>query len=393
MINSADHDHANIVSLPAVSALLVNYNTAALTRNSVASLRAQTVRNPVSGAEGVEVIVVDNASRPDERCILDGLDAVVVFNDENRGYGAALNQALARASGEFILFSNSDTWYFPGALQKLLENFQRLPRCGAVGPRLWWDLEREFLLPPSDPVTPLSFLRDTLVRRSPFWLRYWAKRWRRLALAYWRAQEPMEQPLLSGACLLTRRDVVAVCGGFDERFHLYYEDTDWCRRVRAKGYRLYYAPAAEVAHLYNQSARQATSTAQQAAVASLEHYFRKHYGVWSWQFVSWATTQVWSRASQAEITEDYIDLGCLTAPPSCAVPEKGRELHLLQLSPQPSCLPAIAHFLAAPQFTLSEKVWEQLAEGEFFAQLFALPDLQLQGQWRWRKEKMEASGL
>ncbi|HXG19094.1 MAG TPA: glycosyltransferase family 2 protein [Methylomirabilota bacterium] len=378
-------------SPPAVSALIVNYNTAVLTGNSVSSLRAQTVRNPVSGAEGVEVIVVDNASRPDERCILGGLDAVVVFNDENRGYGAALNQALARARGEFLLFSNADTWYFPDALQTLLDHLQLLPRCGAVGPRLWWDLEREFLLPPSDPVTPVSFLRDILVRRSPFWLRYWAKRWRRLALAYWCAREPMEQPLLSGACLLTRRDVVAVCGGFDERFHLYYEDTDWCRRVRSKGYRLYYAPEAEVAHLYNQSARQATEAARQAAAASVEHYFRKHYGAWPWKVVSWVTTRVWSRTFQADITEDYVDLGRLTAPPSCSAPEKERKLYLLQLSPQPSCLPAIARFLAAPQFTLSERVWKQLAEGEFFAKLLSLPDLQLQGQWRWRKEKTKTA--
>lgn len=370
---------------PAVSVLVVNYNTATLTKNCVASLRAQSVRDQASGAVGVEVIVIDNGSRPDERRALEGLDTDVVLNDVNRGYGAALNQALARARGEFIIFSNSDTWYFAGALQKMLDSFVRLPRCGAVGPRLWWDREREFLLPPSDPVTPFSFFCDTVLRRSRWAMQYWAYWWRRRALGYWRACTPLVQPLLSGACLLTRRAVIDVCGGFDERFHLYYEDTDWCRRVRRKGYQLYYVPEAEVAHLYNQSARQELEATQQAGRASLEYYFRKHYGRRCWRLLDMTSMSKRMATRQPSIATDYKNLGALEAPPVFSLPREGKGSYLLQLSPQGDCLPAIARFFSTPHCALPKSVWAQLAEGDFFAQMFSLPQLQLIDKWRWRK--------
>jgi hypothetical protein len=399
-------------SSPAVSVLVVNYNTAVLTKNCVASLRAQSVRDHMSGAEGVEVIVVDNASRPDERRALDGLDAVLLLNDKNCGYGAALNQALTRATGQFILFSNSDTWYFPGALQQLIDSFQRLPRCGAVGPRLWWDREQEFLLPPSDPVTPLSFVFDTVVRHRRALASYRVDWWRRRALNYWQARTPLEQPLLSGACLLTHTAVLNACGGFDERFHLYYEDTDWCRRVRGQGYRLYYVPEAEVAHLYNQSAGQAIDAARQAGNASLEYYFCKHYGRRFWRLLALANvnrgmfmylrrirddeTSVGANGRspllfggitkrRARMSTDYNDLGALKEPPILSLPLEDEEPYLLQLSPHEDCLPAIGRFCSTPHFSFSQSVWAQLTEGEFFAQLFSLPYLQVKGKWRWRK--------
>ena len=372
------------LSPPAVSALIINYNTAALTKNCVASLYAQTIRNPTSGATGVEVIVVDNASRPEERKALAEVNARLIFNDENRGYGAALNQALSLAKGEFLLFSNSDTWYFPGALQILLDNCQRLPRCGVVGPRLWWDRDREFLLPPSDPVTPLSFLCDTVVRQSQ-WAEGRGKRWRRRALGYWQAQTPLAQSMLSGACLLAPKNVVDVCGGFDERFHLYYEDSDWCRRVRRQGYRLYYIPEADVAHLYNQSARQAVFAARQAGVASLGYYFHKHYGQWLWRFLALVSERMSPMKRQTNVWTDYTDLGKLAAPPTFSFSPHEKGAYLLQLSPQDDCLPAIARFFSAVHFSLSWTVWEQLADGEFFAQVFLLPRLQLIGKWRWKK--------
>lgn len=368
---------------PALSVLLVNYNTTALTRRCVDSLRAQNVRG-LEGTEGVEILVVDNASRPEERHALTELDAVVLYNQDNRGYGAALNQACAHASSEFILFSNSDTWYFPGSLQSLLDALQHLPQCGAVGPKFWWDLNREFLLPPSDAVNLLSYLRDAVTQRWP----YWQRRWRKRAVRYWQAREPLVQDMLSGACILTRRDVVTACGGFDERFHLYYEDTDWCRRVRQNGYRLYYVPEAEVVHMYNQSARQQAVIAQTTFATSADTYFRKHYGVRLWRAISSAAARLSSAGRLQNDLEGYTDLGMLAQPPQLALPARTQSACLLQFSSLPSCIPAIACFLPAPVISLPLSVWEQLGEGEFFAQLLSLPDLRLLGKWRWQKTCM-----
>lgn len=368
-----------------ISALIVNYNAAALTRECVASLRAQqfSVANGVSTK--LEIIIVDNASRPAERELLRDLDATVIYSEDNAGYGAALNTAYTRARGDFLLFSNPDTWYFPDALQKMVTACASLPQCGAVGPRLWWDRAREFLLPPSDPVTLSTYLQAVLAERWPRRQHDWTSRWLRRAVAYWQGRDPLSQAMLSGACILTRREVIATCGGFDEQFRLYYEDTDWCRRVRQHGYRLYCVPGAEVAHLYNQSARQESAVAQRKFVESADLYFRKHYGAWPWQVTSTIATALRKRRHTQLQADVYQRLGVVSEPPHFVSDTTKPGPYLFLLSPVPSCTPAIARFSPTPALNLPVSVWQQLGEGSFYTRLVSLPTLQVVGQWSWEK--------
>src|ERR1051325_10859811 len=186
--------------VPAVSAVVVNYNTAELTARCVASLRAQRVRGP-GGTQGVEVIVVDNASRPEERDVLGGLDAFVLLNDRNVGYGTALNQGTRRSAAPFVLFSNSDTSYQPGALQHLVDAIVGLPKAGAVGPRFWWDPEGNYLQPPADPVTLVGQILDIAAARGPRWRRPRARSWQRRAVRFWETRRPIAQKMLCGASI------------------------------------------------------------------------------------------------------------------------------------------------------------------------------------------------
>jgi len=379
-------------SAPLLSALIVNYNTAALTRDCVASLRTQQLLRADGTSAELEIIVVDNASRPDERARLHDLDARVLFCDDNRGYGAALNLASAHARGEFLLFSNPDTWYFPNALQTLTSTWESLPQCGAVGPRLWWDRARKFLLPPGDPVTLTTQVQATMAQVWSWWEKQWEARWLRNAVQYWHAREPLVQRMLSGACILTHREVLARCGGFDERFQLYYEDTDWCRRVRQHGYALYYVPTAEVAHLYNQSARQEHATAQQKFAESAVRYFHKHYGTWQWRLISTLDSVRHARFNSPSTLSDYQLLGPLTEPPQLFLETMEAGEYLFLISPTSSCTPAIARFAPTPHLSLSSVVWQQLGEGEFFVRLVSLPDLCVLRQWRWEKRHEKSGG-
>ena len=373
--------------LTCLSALIINYNTAALTRDCVTSLRAQQVHAPDGSPIELEVIVVDNASRPAEQELLRGLDATVIYSHDNCGYGAALNRATAQARGELLLFSNPDTWYFPNALQALVTTCTQLPDCGAVGPRLWWDQAREFLLPPSDPVTVSTYVQDALADSWPRWRQQWTERWLRRAVHYWQAQEPRPQNMLSGACILTRREVVAACGGFDERFRLYYEDTDWCRRLRQHGYRLYYVPTAEVAHLYNQSARQDSDAAQARFAESAVQYFHKHYGVWSWKLTTGVVNALRTYGHVEASVEAYQPLGTLSAPPHLVTETSTSGPYLFLLSPAVSGIPAIARFSATPSLNLPFPAWQQLGAGRFYLRLLALASLQGLAQWSWEKER------
>ena len=373
-------------SRPLLSALIVNYNTTELTGRCVASLQRQRLRRPDGTVESPQIVVVDNASCSKERQALSGIGARVVYNDENRGYGAALNQAVEETDSEFFLFSNSDTCYVPDVLQTLVDEFRRLPRCGAVGPRLWWDHGQTFLLPPSDPVTLTRNLVETVLSRWQRGRQWLDHAWRKRALQYWRAQTPLPQPMLSGASLLTHKEILTACGGFDEQFRLYYEDTDWCRRVRQKGYRLYCVPTANVIHLHNQSARQEIATTQQTGQMSEMRYFHKYYGTLLGGNIRRVAAQWRVREEHARQLDDWVDLGTCTDPPVFSLPVSLTSAHVWQLSPLSSCVPAIARFLdTTDDLILPASVWAQLRDGEFFAKLFSLPDLRCVQQWRWRK--------
>src|SRR5690606_27754987 len=83
---------------------------------------------------------------------------------------------------------------------------------------------------------------------------------------------------LSGAALLVRREAYARVGGLDPRFFAFYEDVDWCRRLGAAGYALYYVPQAQVQHAWGGTRRQVSALAHQAGQDSLRYYFAKHHG-------------------------------------------------------------------------------------------------------------------
>lgn len=370
-------------SLPAVSALVVNYKSAELARDCVASLNAQSVRAP-GGGEGVEVVIVDNASGEAEIERLAGLAVTIVCNRENRGYGAAMNQALASATAPFVLFSNPDTYYFPGALQALVDGIASLARCAGVGPRIYWDLERQFLLPPADAVTLGAQLGASVSQRSPRWRAWRAQRWRRRALGFWKSPEPVEWPMLSGASILTSREALSKVGGFDERFHLYFEDADWCRRARRSGYRLFQVPAAAAAHFYNQSGQQEAALAARRFAESGERYFEKHYGRW-WRIAKAIDGRLAADAASLPVPNGELDLGTLAEPPVLAWPPGASGECLLQISPLAECLPAIARFVIEPPVSLPEAVWQRLAAGQWFARLYSLPALRPVACWRWRK--------
>ncbi|MBM4255898.1 MAG: glycosyltransferase family 2 protein [Deltaproteobacteria bacterium] len=369
-----------------LAVLIVNYNTTALTRSCVASLHAQTIRSPDGTNGAPQIVVFDNASRTEERQALLGIAAQVIYNDDNRGYGAALNQAVACTDSEYVLFSNADTWYCPGALQALIDEARSLPRWGAIGPRIWWDRERNFLLPPSDPVTLSSRCCEAILGKRSEGQRWLQRSWRKRALDYWRTQRPLSQALLSGACLLTKREVLAACGGFDERFRLYYEDTDWCRRVRQKGYRLYCVPTADVVHLHNQSARQERETAQLMGAESETRYFQKYYGAWIGTRLDRLVTPWRMNEDEKWQSRAHVDCGTCQQPPhfSLSMPLQGE--YLWQLSPFPSCVPAIARFVTKEEeLRLPQHMWNLLSNGAFYAGLFSLPTIQPVQYWRWQK--------
>ena len=228
-----------------------------------------------------EVIIVDNNSGEHDRNILESLQSKfpflkLIFNKVNNGFSKANNQALAVSRGEYVLFLNPDTLLFPSCLARLISFLKTAHGAGAVIPKLWMDKKKTFLLPPSYLPSAAEVLQKQLSMSSNLLLNFFFNRWLRKALKYWNSDTPLPVSAISGAFIMTTKKVMDSIGSFDERFPLYFEDSDLCRRIRKAGPELYYYPDAEAVHLYNQSAKSSPESLEKFALSE-RLYMEKYY--------------------------------------------------------------------------------------------------------------------
>jgi N-acetylglucosaminyl-diphospho-decaprenol L-rhamnosyltransferase len=230
-----------------LSIIIVNWNGGDLLQRTVESV----VAAPPSVA--YEVLVVDNASSDDSlarlrsgaaaRALGEGLR--VFESAENLGFGRANNLAFARTEAPLLLLLNPDTEVTPGSVDRLIETVRAGARVGAAGPKLLnADGSIQVSVWRNPPATwellltgfGLHKLMPRRVRGGLF------------LAEHFDYARPREVGMLSGAAMLVRREVVEEVGGFDERFHMYGEDNEWCLRIKRAGWRLLFEPEAVVMH-------------------------------------------------------------------------------------------------------------------------------------------------
>lgn len=259
-----------------LSVVLVHYHTPLLLADAVEALRADLREFCRAGGEA-EIVVVDNGSTELERSQMEGLPVRRLATDRNLGYAGAINVGVEHTTGDLVVAMNPDVLVLPGCLSTLVEALEG--GAAAAGPRLYWDRERRYLLPPTERRNRRCEIYAVLAGRGDRIAAWCRGRWRRHARRFWVAQKPFATICLSGAMLAFRRDALQRVGAFDEGFHLYFEEDDWLRRLRRHGLSARYVPAAEAVHLYNQSAAfepRAETWFQQSAT----RFQTRYYGRW-----------------------------------------------------------------------------------------------------------------
>ena len=221
-------------SLPSASIVIPVFNQWPVTRGCLSALRATLSRD-----HDVEIIVVDDASTDDTPIGLAALARAeprlkVLRNDANLGFVGSCNRAAATATRDVLVFLNNDTVPLPGWLEALLGTFGDLPRVGAVGGKLLFPDGR---LQEAGGVLFSDGSACHFGRNEPN-----------------ASQPPFDQPrqvdYVSGALLATPRRLFEELGGFDPEFAPgYYEDTDYCFRLRDLGYEVLFQPASTVVHV------------------------------------------------------------------------------------------------------------------------------------------------
>jgi GT2 family glycosyltransferase len=212
---------------PLVSVIVPAFNQAEYTVCCLASLH----RYPPEAS--YEVVVVDDASSDATERLLGAITGLrYLRNPENLGFLRTANRGAAQARGRYLLFLNNDTQVLPGWLDRLLEVFATHPDAGIVGAKLIYPsghLQEAGAALRRDGTVDLIGLNDHPAKPQYNILR--------------------EVDHCSGACLLIETALFRELGGFDEIYApAYFEDCDLSLRVRERGRKILYQPAAEVIH-------------------------------------------------------------------------------------------------------------------------------------------------
>lgn len=249
--------------------IIVNWNTSALLHNCLRSIEDW------SGGLSIQTIVVDNNSSDDSREMAARcFPGVTVINSGgNIGFAKGNNLGLGRALAPLVLFLNPDTEIKAHALQRMVEFMRNNASVGAMGCKVRnvsGTIQRLGLQWFPSPWT--EFLKFIAVSERTF---------ARLPRFF-----PCHDPEMSGevnklfgACLLARRAALDQVGPFDERFFMYCEDVDLCRRMTQAGWKLFYLSDAEILHLGG-SASSAVPGAFPVLMMceSFSQFMRKHHG-------------------------------------------------------------------------------------------------------------------
>jgi N-acetylglucosaminyl-diphospho-decaprenol L-rhamnosyltransferase len=266
-----------------LSIIIVSWNTRDLLRDCLASLPAAT-----AGLE-TEVIVVDNASSDGSPEMVTGEFPQVRVMDAggNLGFARANNLALPHASGRCVLLLNPDTVCPPDSLARLFRFVNARPNTAAAGPRLVDAEGRPTITWGFFPRVRDHWLGFLDPRR--IWLR--GPLARRVTVVPDRSEPSRTVDYVLGACFMMPRSALDTLGPLDDRFFLYFEETDWCWRARREGMDVWYCAETEIAHLEGRSAARAGAFSLRQFQKSYRQFVAKNYGarrVWEFRLAQWA---------------------------------------------------------------------------------------------------------
>lgn len=228
-----------------LSAVIVSFNTKNLTLKCIESVLAQG-----SGLE-VETIVVDNGSSDGSAGALKNLKQIkLIQNKSNLGFARGVNQGIKVSSGKHVLLLNSDCELGSGALKKLFDFAESALDAGVIGAKL---------VNPDGSVQPSCYFFPGLTRALK---RYFGER-NEVDKYYPKGSSPVQVEAVVFAATLITKSALDNVGILDERYFMFFEDLDYCKRAKSLGLNVYYFPGAQVIHHHGASGRNEADAANQ----------------------------------------------------------------------------------------------------------------------------------
>lgn len=256
---------------------MVSYNTQQFTEDCLSSLIKHVNLNEV------EIVVVDNASSDKSVDMIKKEFSFVklIENVQNQGFSKANNIGVEHSTGDNILFLNTDTIITEDFVSPILDYLKDAEDVGVLGCRVvskdrslqytCWKTPNIF--------TGLSFFTIEIIKNILNPISYWRY------MKYWDHTSIKEVDCISGCFMWIRREVIETLGGLDENIFMYYEDTEFCTRVRKhSNFKVVYFPLTSIVHLGGVSgdSKEPNSRVLKFDYQSFNYYLTVTYGV-VWQ--------------------------------------------------------------------------------------------------------------
>jgi len=250
--------------------IIVNYNSTSCLLRCI-----ESVYKDLDNA-AVNIYVADNNSKDHVQRIAEQYpDIHLVMNKKNIGFGNAVNQCIEKSASPFLMLLNPDSIVIAGFFKLMLGYMEAHLDIGILGPAIY-DHDMEVQGSARAFPTPIT----ALFGRSAFLTRIFPDNpitRRNILNKASDGKTPMPVDWVSGACMLVRREAVKEVGLMDRHFFMYWEDADWCRRMRQNGWGVFYYPQAGLIHYAGVSSEQNLIQSVVEFHKSAYYLFNKYY--------------------------------------------------------------------------------------------------------------------
>jgi GT2 family glycosyltransferase len=230
-----------------------------------------------------EIIVVTGATEEDTRLMMREDFPEVRFFPlvENVGFGKMVKKGIEESCGDYLLLLNGDILVKPNSVEKMLSFLQNNKSIGIIGPQIL-NFNETFQPSCFRFVQPITIVyRRTFLGKLSFAKKHLAN----FLMKDYNHQKPKDVDWLMGSALMTSREALAKVGYIDDRFFMYFEDTDWCWRFWENNYRVVYFPQSKMLHYHGKGSGKGgvlhslfLNKLTWIHISSALKYFWKHFG-------------------------------------------------------------------------------------------------------------------
>jgi GT2 family glycosyltransferase len=257
------------MSSPKISIIIVHYHVKKELLDCLNSIYSSRPKIPF------EIIIVDNDEvKTIKYDLKKKFPKVKYFASLNNGFGAGNNFGAKHAKGEYLFFLNPDTLLVGNPIDTLFSFISKERKAGVVAPLLLDEKKGIFPLQGAKDLTPLraifslSFL-EKLFPENKIKKDYWQ--------SDWNEKTNKKVTNVPGTAFVIKKILYDEIGGFDEKFFLYFEEFDLCKRIANRGYHNFIIPSAKIIHLWERSTKKRNDI-NEIFAKSRKYFLKKHYG-------------------------------------------------------------------------------------------------------------------